>query len=350
MGPAINWLFEEGFARKPIVVVEDHTYHFEEVLRTLHMSSWPNQMTLVCLDRPGPDTTRSVETWLETYPGLQVAARLEPTWLDGLAAVDRCRCLALPADFFSQQHRFCRTVAGLIRPGGLLIQDIQLETLDFINEEAWWETIYLASSVRGMFALTPPACRFMSNKSGFGISFGKELMEAGFDPRDVIDKNDLTLIIAEVLETYMRTAFAYLLEAANGESEPIEERVSAADKELLAQALDLLIWDDGTAAALEGRLLTRRLGKGGSGRPSAQEVATWHELVEAHFAAGPGVPVDQVGGRLAAEGALRAERTNTAARHLHTLRSRLADGNAIVTTSGHYALGRRLRVGRVKPI
>ena len=54
----------------------------------------------------------------------------------------------------------------MLRPGGLVLQDIQLATLGFIPPDRWWESIYLANTVRGMFAENPPTCRFLSNKSG----------------------------------------------------------------------------------------------------------------------------------------------------------------------------------------
>lgn len=38
---------------------------------------------------------------------------------------------------------------GMLRPGGLLLQDIQLATLGFIPPNRWWESIYLANTLRG---------------------------------------------------------------------------------------------------------------------------------------------------------------------------------------------------------
>jgi hypothetical protein len=118
-------------------------------------------------------------SWLERYPGLQVAARPEGDSADPRRA-------SLDPAAFEGASRSCKTVAGMLRPGGLLLQDIQLATLGFIPPDRWWESIYLANTVRGMFAGAPPACRFLSNKRGYEATFGRDLLDAGFDPRDVI--------------------------------------------------------------------------------------------------------------------------------------------------------------------
>jgi hypothetical protein len=80
----------------------------------------------------------------------------------------------------------------------------------------------------------------------------------------------------------------------------------------------------------------------------SQEAATWRRLIEDRLGAGPGVPVFEVGARLAPEGALKAEVTNAAARHLHVLRGRLADPAAVVTAGHAYRLAERLAVGIVE--
>jgi hypothetical protein len=151
-----------------------------------------DQTTVVCLDRPGPDTTQITASWLERYPGLQVATRL-------VGGHSTPRRMPLDPAVFEDAHRFCKAVAGMLRPGGLLLQDIQLATLGFIPPDRWWESIYLANTVRGMFAGSPPACRFLSNKRGYEATFGRDLLDAGFDPRDVMDKSDpLGAMINEV--------------------------------------------------------------------------------------------------------------------------------------------------------
>ena len=84
---------------------------------------------------------------------------------------------------------------ALLRPGGVLIQDVQLGTLPFVPADRWWESIYLAATVRGMFPARPPTVRFLSNKRGYSATFGRDLLDAGFDPRDVMDKSALRDVV-----------------------------------------------------------------------------------------------------------------------------------------------------------
>ncbi|MFY9824736.1 MAG: hypothetical protein WAM82_25385 [Thermoanaerobaculia bacterium] len=333
----MSWVGSTGFARRPLVVAEDHLHHVSELLAVLTETS-PGllaQTTVLCLDRPGPDTTRLAAGWLEGHPGLQVAARFESDVPEAL----RSRRLALDAAVFESANRFAKALAGLLRLGGLLLQDIQLATLTFIPPDRWWESIYLATTVRGMFAENPPTCRFLSNKRGYEATFGRDLLDAGFDPRDVMDKSELREVVAPVVRAFFDRAFPLALQVA-GSAEAWVAKTEE-DRREVESELDLVVWQ-GAAVEVGGRLLPRLACKAGS-----QEAATWIELVEDRLQGGEGVPVLDVGTRIAPEGAGRAEITNLAARHLHGLRSRLKDGGAIVTAHHAYRLGEGVRVGRV---
>jgi len=317
----MTWGEASRLERRPIVVVEDHLYHVTQLLEAL-ASLAPAllaQTAVLCLERPGPDTDATVERWRAAYPDLRVAAagNLDP-------------------DVFTNANAFCRTLAGMLRPGGLLVQDIQLSTLTFLPADRWWESIYLAATVRGMFATRPPACRFFSNKRGYGATFGRDLVEAGFDPRDVIEKDELSRVVVPALRSYLDRRFPWRLEGtAVGSTEE--------DRQEVEDALDLVVWRDADGAiALGGRALARRVQL----KPGSQEGATWERLIEDRLEGGEGVPVLEVGERLAPEGALKAEVTNVAARHLHVLRGRLEDPAAIVTAQHAYRLRDGLRVGR----
>jgi hypothetical protein len=347
---AMTWVGATGFARRPLVAVEDHLHHVSELLETLAAAapgdaSLLGLTTVVCLDRSGPDTTRLAAGWLEAYPGLQVAARLEG---DGdVSAPLRPRRSALDPAVFADAHRFCKTVAALLRPGGLLLQDIQLATLAFIPPDRWWESIYLANTVRGMFAGSPPACRFLSNKRGYEATFGRDLLDAGFDPRDVMDKGDLPGMVAPVVRAYLARAFPLRLQIPNVPDAAVAK--TEEDRREIEAGMDLVVWG-GETVEIGGRLLPD--GPGGECKRVAlkagsQEALTWSELIADRLTGGAGLPVLEVGARIAPEGAGRAEITNLAARHLHGLRSRLHDGAAIVTANHAYRLADGLRVGRV---
>lgn len=322
----MTWVGATGFARRPLVVVEDHLHHVSELLEVLSEAE-TRQTTVVCLDRPGPDTTRITASWLERYPGLQVAARTGGAGLD--------------PEVFAEAHRFCKMVAGMLRPGGLLLQDIQLATLGFIPPDRWWESIYLANTVRGMFAGTPPACRFLSNKRGYEATFGRDLLDAGFDPRDVMDKGDLRGMVVPVVRSYLNRAFPLVLQIPGAPDAAVAK--TEEDRREIESALDLAVWQ-GEPVEIGGRLLD---GKRLSFKAGSQEAVTWLELLADRLEGGEGIPVVDIGARIAPEGAGRAEITNLAARHIHGLRSRLKDSGAIVTARHAYRLAERVRVGKV---
>jgi hypothetical protein len=317
----MTWGGASGFDRRPIVVVEDHLYHINQLLEALSglTPALLAQTAVLCLERPGPDTDATVERWRADHPDLRVAA-----------------AETLDPQVFTSANAFCRTLAGMLRPGGLLVQDIQLSTLTFLPADRWWESIYLAATVRGMFASRPPACRFFSNKRGYGATFGRDLVEAGFDPRDVIEKDELSKVVVPALRSYLDRRFPWRLEGtAVGSTEE--------DRQEVEDALDVVVWRDADGGiSIGGKALSRRVQL----KPGSQEGVTWERLIEDRLEGGEGVPVIEVGERLAPEGALRAEITNVAARHLHVLRSRLEDPGAIVTAQHAYRLRDGLRVGR----
>jgi len=160
-------------------------------------------------------------------------------------------------------------------------------------------------------------------------------------------KGDLARAVVPTLLGHLARRFPLALAAA-GPGGPLPPfRLGREDRAEVEAALDLVLWegDDG-AVELAGRALAARVAM----KAGSQEAATWRRLIDDRLtggAGGPGVAVTEVGERLAPEGALKAEVTNAAARHLHVIRGRLADPAAIVTAGHAYRLAERLAAGIV---
>ncbi|MCH9688451.1 MAG: hypothetical protein K0V04_43875 [Deltaproteobacteria bacterium] len=332
----------ERSVRRPVVVVEDHLYHIDRLLELLRQCAPEllERIAVVCLDRPGPDTTAAVERWASEFPQVIVMADAPPA--------DTRRQRRLPSGVLDSSNGYARTVTELLAPRGLLVQDIQLETLRFVPVDQWWETIYLANTVRGMYAERPPQCVFLSNKRGFHATFGKDLLEVGFDPRDVLHKDELSEALVPLLRRRLRDAFPLELQVA-GEAGPEWITADPVEVELLSERLDLVLWEDrATKVVLTGRAIASSRGRvelsGG-----VHEAKTWRALVQAAIDGTGGVSTRALGQRMAPPRALAAECSNAAARHIYSLRRRLRVPDGLLTIEREYRLDQQLAVGRVGP-
>jgi len=317
-------------------------YHTAEMLDAMarvapDLLAW----TTVCVvDSPGPDTSAAIAEWLRRFECVQIAACADA---HDVREPDRRRLRTLDAADLADPLAFARIVASLLLPDGVLVQDVHLSTLRFIPADRWWESIYVAATIRGLFADHRPAVRFVSNKRGYTATFGRDLMDAGFDPREVMDKSELETVIVPSLVRDLEARLP--LELVTSEH-PAPTPIAAHDasRQDLERRLDLVEWDVSGRVELSGRLLTAPV----TFRPGSNEATTWQRLIVERIEDGTGVPVLEVGQRLADAGAERAELSNLAARHVHALRSRLANPGAIATVNHAYRLDSTVAVGRVR--
>lgn len=318
--------------------VEDQLYHTADLLTALadHAPELIPHTTVVGLDRPGPDTDATVADWLQRYPALQVVAPVRAS-APGLRALSEVE--------LSDAGAYARLIAGVLRPGGLVVQDVHLSTVSCVPADRWWESIYLAATVRGMFASRPPSVRFLSNKRGYAATFGRDLADAGFDPRDVMDKSELRTVVVPTVKSLMARLFPLSLgtRAVDGErgSWPVAD--DDEERRALERSLDILLWPTSQGWELSGRQIKDRVAL----KSSSAEAQTWVEMIEDHLGSPQGLAVIDVGARLGGQGVERAEATNLAARHVHTMRSRLSHGSAIATVDHTYRLADGLTVGIV---
>lgn len=343
----MNWLRSNSFLPRPLVAVEDHVYHISELLKTIERSDAKliAQLTIVCLDRAGPDTDAAVSEWLEQFPSVQIAARLVNQSIGEQFAK---RVEHLDESAFLNSADYCKTIARLIRKRGLLLQDIELESLKFVPRERWWETTMLASTVRGIVGERAPKCAFISNKRGYEATFGAELLAAGHDPRDVLNKYEMERVVVPFLSRHLVDCFPLRLEwkDARQDVQTCMLNTDLAELTEVNQHLDLVLWPEkNQSVEIDGRALDGSKKNSLVLPSSGNEAITWDQLIQAHLENSEGIEVQSVGKRVAPQGALRAESTNAAARHIHTLRKRLSNPQHIVTVQGHYRLADDLRVG-----
>jgi hypothetical protein len=180
---------------------------------------------------------------------------------------------------------------------------------------------------------------------GYAATFGRDLMDAGFDPRDVMDKAELETTVVPAIARDVGERFPLALELPGNPSSAVnpvsDHETSRRETEAV---LDIVEWNVSGKVELGGRLLSAPV----AFRAGSHEATTWQMLIGDRFTGGAGVPVLEVGMRLAEAGAERAEASNLAARHIHGLRSRLSNPAAIITANHAYRLDDRLLVGRVR--
>lgn len=347
----MNWLTDQVFQPRPIVIVEDHAYHISKLLAALHANAPTvlDSTTIVCIDRPGSDTDSAVTEYLNLYPTIQIAARVSDKVNDSF---DQDRLFQLHPKVVTNQMEYCSSVAQMIRSGGMLIQDVELEFLDFIPKDRWWETTLLATTIRGILGERKLHCVFFSNKRGYEATFGADLLAAGHDPRDVLNKNELEKIVVPKMKRFVDDQFSHCLtwrhidDGSFPESLPVRD--SGLEHKELSECLDLILWPIQNKAVVLGGGVLSKSNPEISLSEESNEYQTWRLLIENAIRGGVGVSTSEVGYRIAPSGAAKAEATNAAARHIHTLRKRLTDSRFIVTVDGHYRLGSGLRVGLVE--
>lgn len=333
----MSWLESPGVSRRPVVFVEDHLYHTAEALDAIAARA-PDLLPLItvcAIDRPGPDTDAAAAEWLARFPSAQLAA-VTPQTHERLKAMTTADLESLPA--------FAATVSSLLRPGGLLVQDVQLSTLPFVPPDRWWQSIFIATTVRGILAARAPVVRFLSNKRGYTATFGRDLADAGFDPRDVLDKGEVATIGVQAIAALVDRLFPHACRFRLTGAKERTMRIADADRADLESSLDIVVWPVTDGIELGGTAV-----KAGPLRVGGHEAMTWTTLVADRLDHGPGLPVIAVGERVGPPEAARAELTNVAARHIHTLRGRLRDAGDLATIQHAYRFADRVSVGLVTP-
>ena len=198
-------------------------------------------LTCCAIDQPGSDTTAIVSDWLERYGSLQVAACVEPS---DVSADLGARLIPIEVRHLSELSSFTRLVASLLQPGGILLQDVHLSTLRFIQPDRRRESIYVAATVRGTFARKPP---------GSAVSFEQTRLHGDLRtrsdgrrvrPREVMDKAELETVIVPSITRELRARFPYHLRTPDRDR-PTPVGSDADARQDLDSQIDVMLWDIG---------------------------------------------------------------------------------------------------------
>ncbi len=353
----MTWLCEEGLERRPIIVVEDHLNHLSDICRRLRAEQ-PELLrlvTLVGLDQRGPDTRRDVRRWLRDYPAIQVAAHL--TVEDGRQLAERHpgRLLPIRSELLESAAptELAELIAGLLRPGGFLLQDVQLETLRFIPADRLWLSIrILTTRVRDSVPGRPPVCWFMSNKKNPFQGVRQSLKDLGFEPDQFLDKDDLEGEVTSTFQDFLEEAMPFSLRVTKHGELIGDTVVGEEDLPDVMNGVDLALWQTNDTLlrlggrSVKGEVLERQF--------DSIDGRAWRELVVDRFGQRAGVPTRRFGElrsretpddvdydemQISARGTRLAHRMRTVLR---------GDPKSVLETrDGTYRLADHLRVGRV---
>jgi hypothetical protein len=289
-----DWIrAEHGLQPRPLVFIEDHCGHVFDLCNALAANeAVPGEIlercTIVLLDAPGPDTAYETVRLLLTYPTLQVVAGpfatpLRPCLLDFASAVVSGTVTAaqvLDADIdalLSTQGRtaakslaprysdlsertlqdepaFARLLDQLIRPGGLVVCDIELLTLPFAqgSARALYGGVRAASIACQRQAQPEGHCSqqtakllIVSNREKFGTRIDKVLADCGVHVGrdDIFRKSDDLADVAAHIRDTLGQRFPWRLHMKHPrDGGLIVHHTGRQDKALLDSSLDVVTW------------------------------------------------------------------------------------------------------------
>jgi hypothetical protein len=280
---------ERGLQPRPLVFVEDHVRHVVELCAALAANEilageFLGRCTIVLLDAPGPDTEFEVVRLLLTYPMLQVVAgpfgeplrpclhelecgrqcpaHLLDTHTSALLALQNRlapqslspRYCDLAERSLQDEPAFARLLDQLIRPGGLIVCDIELLTLPFAQGAS--RALYggaRAASIACRRQMEPEgSCTqevaqllIVSNREKFGARIDKALAECGVyvGRDDIFRKSDDLSDIASRIRDTLRERFPWSLRMKHPrDGALVAHPVGRQDRALIDSALDVVIW------------------------------------------------------------------------------------------------------------
>jgi hypothetical protein len=286
-----DWICNEySLQPRPVIFVEDRLTHVLELCNALARSETVEgevlqRCTMVVLDEAGYDTEHQVVQMLLKYPALQVVAQPFKTPLRPcLAALDAgrestcgrtfsadiqtrlsahrearspslsSRFLDLPKHSIQDEPALGRLLDQLIRPGGLVVCDIQLRTLPFTSDSipALYYGVRAASIACRRQAEQSVECiqdaaqlLVVSSIATYGPRMDRELAEHGvLVGRDDIYRKSVDRVdIVNRIRSTLRERFPWQLHMRHPhDGSLVAHYVGRRDKAIIDSVLDLGMW------------------------------------------------------------------------------------------------------------
>ena len=296
----MSWIRSEGFELRPILVIEDHLEPLTKIIEILaaEAAHFLGLLTVVSLPRePRGDSRESVRGWLESHPQLQVAAYLAERDAADLGAAFPDRFQPVPAAALESQtsDRLRAILAGMLRPGGLLLQDICLDSLAFIPHGDLVESFTkIAHSVQqGFPARRRPECWLMSEQRRFEADFMPRLARQGFLPKNFLSKKTLDRNLSQNLKAFLVESMPLFLRLAQHGEESLETILGHEDRDEVMSECDLVLWQPGGRIRIGGRLVKPEEA-GRLRQPGTKISQFWDALVRDLFGRHAGVTIEKL--------------------------------------------------------
>jgi len=280
-----------GFARRPVVVVEDELHDCDVLLRnTLQDNPHAARcMTLLCLASADGDTPTWVARWLTAHDELQIAARVG---IERIAAELRGRYRQVSKQETTDECFYGRLLSSLLQPKGLLLMDLILKTVHFPREREYphdtndndktrfWMDVAITAWKECNASLGGVGLRVMSHGAGRGAVFERPRNYGG----EFYDKDYLADRIPDEIKSHV-AKYRYVLV---GQLPRAGIGIAVADAPNdLAGVLDLLLWP--------GHGLLGRAVKGTvSLKAGSQRSRFLNDLVETRLKRERGVPTGKM--------------------------------------------------------
>jgi hypothetical protein len=281
-----HWLqYDKAPYPRPLVFVEDCADDAFEICRALNDAAGelPGLSTIVLLDRPGHDTEYNAIKMLLEFPDIQVMAQpyLEPLAAE-LRRINTKPCAAgassnddvdallgrfpepvirsmvwrykdLPPEAAAEQAVFVRVLDEIVRPGGLLICDIELDTLVFpfgTGRTAIYKGIHAASAAcrrQGEMEPGQPAQEkaqllIVSAQKKFSLRPEKVFEELGIEYAGIYRKRDDLPEVMDFINRSVQQRFPWRLRMRRlSDGQLIHYRIGKQDKAIVDVAADVVI-------------------------------------------------------------------------------------------------------------